>query len=331
MNLIICCTPIQTLIASRIMDEHPDEKFHLIAYHHKEDKKLIDYYQRLRKRSAGGQIIKHIERDSYWGKYWILIRMLLWGLRHCGKRKIFLANIEKVPLHLLMPWYRHREIYTFDDGTRNLVTDHLTSPLLQNSSQGGLLKILTKVFGLPNMHDLHFATRRHFSIYQYPNKMLRASYIPLLDSPTITNEHRDLEAGRVHRIFVGQSMYFDSDLDKAVTERALKLLDIDSYLPHPREPYKIEGITYIDTLDIAEDYILKLLQNNQDTIEIYSFTSTVLINFHHISRVRCIMVIPDRILPHFEPLVDFINSCGIEALLLQRDSQGVDTLTPRTT
>lgn len=326
MNLIICCTPLQTLIAGRIMDEHPDEKFYLIAYHNKEDKKLVDYYQRLRKRSAGGQIIKQIELDSYWGKYWVTIRMLLWGLRHCSKPKVFLANIEKAPLHLIIPWYKHRKIYTFDDGLRNLATDHLTSPLLQSTEPGRLLKMLIKIFGVPNMHDLHVATRRHFSIYQYPNKMPRASHIPLLDDGVIGRR----EEKRVHRIFIGQSMYFDGKLDKELTERVLKLLDIDSYLPHPSESYKVEGVTYIKTLDIAEDYILKQLHSTQDTIEIYSFTSTVLINFHQSPRVRCVMIIPDRVLPYFEPVYTFMHSCGIQALQLQRDADGTDTLTPHT-
>ncbi|STO59398.1 glycosyl transferase family protein [Canicola haemoglobinophilus] len=49
MNLIICCTPLQVLIAEKIIDLYPENKFYGILFDALDNKKFELYGKRLKK------------------------------------------------------------------------------------------------------------------------------------------------------------------------------------------------------------------------------------------------------------------------------------------
>lgn len=50
MNLIICCTPLQVLIAERIIEKFPEQKFYGVMLTTVENAKMAFYRERLRRK-----------------------------------------------------------------------------------------------------------------------------------------------------------------------------------------------------------------------------------------------------------------------------------------
>lgn len=141
------------------------------------------------------------------------------------------------------------------------------------------------------MDCLKQLSQLHYTIYDtFPNIIPNTDYIDLLPE-----DIKVLPPTSTISLFLGQYIFeLDYRLSeeekinksKALTERIIKTTGAQYYFPHPREPYFIQGITYIATPLIFEDYLIAALRTQPDTFyNIYTFCSSVGLNVHRFPNV----------------------------------------------
>ncbi len=233
-------------------------------------------------------------------------------LRHC--KRVFVASPEVLDFWLLMPSLSKAELYTYDDGTVNLSqttwdTEH------RNSYPNYFLIALARLLGIPDTQMIVARSQKHYTIFPYPNVFSNTELLELYPKEeAITADETSGQVLRTMRIFCGQSIYDERDLqaNKTITERVVRDYAIDAYIPHPREEYLVEGVEYIRTPLIAEDYLLGLLQDEPGLqIELYSYCSTALLNLSSVPRIKVHAIKPEGSMPLLDDTFDLYRSLGI--------------------
>lgn len=87
---------------------------------------------------------------------------------------------------------------------------------------------------------------------------------------TETNEVSINKDDSIH-ILLGQPVYLDQKKNIKLAKKAIEKFGIQKYFPHPREDYIVDGVSYIETPLIFEDY---LMQNQDKFYRIYTYFSS---------------------------------------------------------
>ncbi len=300
MNLIICVTNLQILIAERVIDLYPDEEFYGLLYITKGNSKNEYYAKRLKQKCAKFEII-YIEdlQGEFLKSRYSLIRLLIKSYFLPKIKRIFIASLDISDIHLYIHKLSSAEVITFDDGSLNL-NQEAFNDIMQLGKGGRIIKTLRLFFTIPSWEDLFRRKCMHYTIYQFPNIMGEAVFIDLFSSQFSTISNINIQETK--RIMLGQHIYGTSDeaskKNIELTEFVLQKYSIDAYFPHPREPYKLRNSPYIESPYIFEDYILKEMQKSPNIkFEIYSYCSSVLLNLAGVSKQLSMIAIKPNSIP----------------------------------
>lgn len=271
MNLIICCTPLQVLIAEKIIEMHPNEPFFGVMLSTVKNAKFDFYQTRLEQKCQQFFAMQqHSERIQ------LLKEILYLKSTFRGKEfnKIFLANINELEIQFLLSAIQFNELNTFDDGTANIIK----SSILYKEEKIGLNRKLINLF-LGNKYTLEKLknlSKTHYTIYQgFPNIIKNTVYVDLINENELSGY--ELETSKVFNILLGQPIFEREDEKNiALAEKVIKAFDVDLYLPHPREKYKLSNVEYIDTNLILEDYIFQEFSHKK--CRVYTYFSSAVIN-----------------------------------------------------
>ena len=131
MNLIVCASPLQVLIAEKIIDEHPNEMFYGIMMMSNTNSKYNYYYERLKKKCKKGgrrvyisEMAKKKSKVGYY-IYYIYIIFITRIILFFYKKKIknvFTSSlcIEILFMQIILSKIPSTtKLYTFDDGIAN--------------------------------------------------------------------------------------------------------------------------------------------------------------------------------------------------------------------
>lgn len=130
MNLIICTSPLQVLIAERIIAAHPNESFYGVMITRSMNSKYAYYYRKLSTVCTKSlRIYVPYDRGRLFS-YWLSVRLLIQGLCFPRLSKIFISSTDYAEVHFLLHRQRDTEVYTFDDGALNLSPKAFASILL---------------------------------------------------------------------------------------------------------------------------------------------------------------------------------------------------------
>lgn len=208
-------------------------------------------------------------------------------LQHAPKNvdQAFIPSSLSDYCYVFVSAVRFCRLVTYDDGWLNVQPD---SPLTQVHTRWStrLLNAMTGISVLPErIQDL---STRHFSIYSLPNHAHRVEAISLLP-PADTVAPR-VDAGvPVQRMsyLVGPAPEAAPAVYAAIAD-LLGKVRIDGVFAHPRDTLrKINGVPYVDTSLIVEDYVFRLLaERPQSVVDVYGYESSVLLNLAHMPRVR---------------------------------------------
>lgn len=268
MNLIICCTPLQVLIAERIIERYPNERFFGVMLHTVENPKFDYYKQRLKAKTVGFfSLVQHNDRVNLFKE--ILKLKKVFG----GKSfdRVFLANFTELHIQFLLSAIAFKQLNTFDDGTVNIVKNSY----LLNDDPSTFMRRLTNLilgnrYSSQKIRSLSYA---HYTIYHgMQNIIANTVNLDLLDEHNIP----PLASDETVNILLGQPVYADDNQNIALAEKVIKQFDIHCYLPHPREKYKLNDVRYIDTPLIFEDYIMRECSNKK--CRIYTYFSSAILN-----------------------------------------------------
>lgn len=267
MNLIVCCTPLQVLIAEKIMEKYPNEAFFGVMLHTVENKKFEHYKQRLSKKTAGFfSLHQHKDRFS------LVKEIIQIKCRFQSKtfKRVFVSNLIELHLQFLLSAVKFDEFYTFDDGTINIVE---SSPLLKDDPNTLLRKSINLILGNKyTTQSLRARSQAHYTIYpQFKNIIENTIGIDLM--PYLETES---DNGEVVNILLGQPIYPDNSENVVLTESVISRFNIHYYLPHPRETYRLNNVEYIETPLIFEDYMTTEFAKRK--CRVYTYCSSAVLN-----------------------------------------------------
>ena len=320
-NLIICLTPLQALMAQRLMAQRA-EPFDLLmlCYEDADNAKFRHYFQVA---SAGSRHAEYaLIPQSKWRRELSLPRLL----RGLDKEyaTAFAASIDNPNVQYVLNRIRFPALETFDDGTGNLIPG---SVLYRNSSNRQR-QLMNRLRGIRlQTEDLRRLSRRHHTLYPgQPN--IAAPTVPLdlwaaaeqglpesgqgelrqsegrevlrsengavdecgLNERLPEKNTADVAAAnptpvRTRRILLGQPLLPNAADNAALAESLLRRFEIGEYFPHPRETYCVSGTEYIASPLIFEDHLLESLRREPDTrFEVYHLVSTAALNVYAFPR-----------------------------------------------
>ncbi len=328
MNLIICVTNLQILIAERIIDLYPNEEFMCIVRPVSPQDKMSYYYERIKNKCTKSKIIYGDKGgDSKWKALYHTIRLLITSYSLPKIDKLFIASFDIVDLNILMTSCQNATIITFDDGTLNLNPEAFKSML--DKQGGGIYKLTHNILGTPYPYDYLSKKIKHYSIYQYPNVMGNTTFLNLFPTKKFASP-LNCQINNTKKIFIGQPIFENEEngdsLNIRTTELAIEKFSVNLYYPHPRENYNITNVEYLDSPFVFEDYILQEIKRHPDTcFEVYSFCSSILLNLAGISLKQLKMVAikpsncPEYLITNYRVISDF--GITIEELNINSERQ----------
>lgn len=301
MNLIICHTPLQAMIALRIISLFKLEKFDCIYISESCNKKNEYYFKKLKSACRKAEMfIVPGNRFSY------LLFLISLNVNN-DYNKVFFANINSTIIHKILSTIKFKELFSFDDGLANLIK---TSFLY--SSQRRSITLLKRIIGIKyNIQNIRNMLKAHYSIFNSDNVCKKVIPINL----GMENKIK-IESNNSISIFIGQPINEQLDISEeqciSIIQHIIRKFNIDYYIPHPRERYKIKDVSYIDTELAIEDYLLNISQN----IIIYSFYSTAIFTLSQVDNISIISVYPEGIGVESKTVVfnsyKLIESLGID-------------------
>lgn len=312
-SLIMCVTPLQMLIAEKIIAINSEESFDLLVVALNDNEKYRNYFERLKKvcvnslyyiqgkgRLAFFDYIKSLNKTNLDIKY----------------NNIYLASIDSRHFQYIFSKNISANIYTFDDGTANIITSSL---YYSNTKPKFLKRSIWRVLGVRYyMEDLKEKSLLHYTIYKdIPNIIKSQQYTSLLPA---TAQNQNITKDRTVKFYLGQPLTdISKDFDLSFVENNIDKLDIDYYYPHPREAsYPKGNYQIIESSLIFEDYIVQFLEDNPDVgVDIFSFTSTALLNIMSLDRLQATYIHENQIFSLHRDFYDFAEqSFGIPHLSL---------------
>ncbi|WP_240124840.1 glycosyltransferase family 52 [Eikenella corrodens] len=302
-NLIICLTPLQALMAQRLMAQRA-EPFDLLmlCYEDADNAKFRHYFQVA---SAGSRHAEYaLIPQNKWRRELGLPRLL----RGLDKEyaTAFAASIDNPNVQYVLNRIRFAALETFDDGTGNLIPG---SVLYRNSSNRQR-QLMNRLRGIRlQTEDLRRLSRRHHTLYPgQPN--IAAPTVPLdlwtaagQGLPEGGRSENDVDSSaapeRTRRILLGQPLLPNTADNAALAESLLRRFEIGEYFPHPRETYRVSGAEYIASPLIFEDYLLESLHREPAArFEVYHLVSTAALNVHAFPRTTVYAVRPAEAVFH---------------------------------
>lgn len=267
MNLIICCTPLQVLIAEKIIDMNPEKQFFGVMLHTVENKKFDYYKQRLQAKTNG--FFSMVQHNDRWN---LLKEIVQLKARFSGKQfdTVYFANFPELHIQFLLSAIEFKQLNTFDDGTVNIVKH---SHFLNDDPDTLVRKFINKVLGNKySTATLRSLSAQHYTIYpDFPNIMPNTVAVNLMDNSIAVSESSESV-----NILLGQPVYNDNSQNIELAQKAIKQFNIHYYLPHPREKYQVEQVKYIDTPLILEDYIAQEFSDRKCCV--YTYCSSAILN-----------------------------------------------------
>lgn len=267
MNLIICNTPLQVLIAERIVALHPHQDFFGLMIAPIYNEKYRYYFERLSKFCKKKYLIIN-NNYSKVSIYYQIIR-LKFLFKKESFNNIFFANINDSIIQSIASRFYWANIYTFDDGTINIFGNKFGT----SKNESSLKKMIRIIFGIvEDIDSLKVRSSQHYTIYpEFDNIIKNTVPITLFEKKI----DKPISKKNTIKIMLGQPIFLDNIDNQEITQKIIDEYKIDFYFPHPRESYQVERVKYVHTPMIFEDYFLNGLS---DDCIIYTYASTVVFN-----------------------------------------------------
>lgn len=287
--LIICCTPLQTLVARAMIRAERVSRFKLIYYTWIDNDKHRHYYGQL---AALAEKSAFVRFDARFPVHFSRFVRALADVRASEDDTIAFAAINNVYVQYTINRFKYQTVLTFDDGTANISRQSVYFSARKRSALhelGGLILRANK-----NQDWIRRRSARHYTIYPGLENIVAPERLVSVSLFDCTARHaKAVKPRRKLRIFLGQPLEDANDSAFSAWYHALlEALQIDAYLPHPRESGTHAIRHAVQTQLIAEDYILQKL-DEYDSIDIYAISSTALLNVGTARTRRFIVTYPN--------------------------------------
>ena len=329
MNLIICITPLQVLIAKQIIKQHSAPFIGLyLPYgaHSKSEPKHRYYFDQLEQvceKSAFIELKNKTWRERFATLNHIKTTLNTLDIWQKPIENVYLASIDVLFLQYVISKVKFQQLYTFDDGTANIFPN---SSYFQPLPKSLPLQLFKHAVGItyPSIPSILAISKKHFTIFPQEKNIIDATHpVYLFDKadnqPDENLPVKRLLLGQALDNFIGETAYRDI-VTKMVSEFA-----IDAFCPHPRENLDFSHLLpVIDSDKIIEDYLSEALQQNpQQRFEIYTFISTAVFSLKEFPRTQVFMVYTQALWDKFPDAYQFLASRGFTLVNLD-DADNLD-------
>lgn len=303
----MCMTPLQALIAERIIENDSKNSYDLmyITYYNQEKNKY--YFDRISKKVNKAKFL-YAKKD-----FLNFFRNTLTLLNDYENlyNELYVATIHDKYCHFLSSKVNYKKLKTYDDGLGNIYPN---SVFYQKAHQSFLKKCILYILGInKNMHKIRAESEEHVTIYKNMSNIIGATkYIKLFDDLKITPNNQKQVS-----FFLGQPLREkNKEYDDNFINHLVSSVNVDYYVPHPAEDYIVSGdFEVINSHLIFEDFIIKKMENNEfSQVIVYGFFSTTLFNLKSYNNIRVISVYNSSILQEYSEIYNFIERNGIETL-----------------
>lgn len=301
-SLIICVTPLQMLVAEKIIEKFDSHEFDLLVLALHDNEKYQYYYDRLKIKCKNSLYFSPENNVLNFIKYRVKLKKQNFLIEYDN---YFFASIDSKYIQYIISKRKNKSynINTFDDGVANIVEN---SGYYSSKKSKLINRIVWYFLGIRvDILGLRKLSSKHFSIYKNISNIVdNVEYLPLLnDSKRYNNCTKTI------RIYLGQPLCEISDkFSEDFINSTLEVLSINMYFPHPREKNlnKIK-IQIISTPMIFEDYVSDLLEVNKDLeVEVYSFISSAIINVKDMHRVKVNYIYDDLLILKYKNFYNLV-------------------------
>ena len=320
MNLIICMTPLQVLIAKKIIEDSESNGCIGIYMTYTDNKKHRHYYEVLKEFCESTSFILLDNRNSIQRlRTYYTIKNQYNKLELPDKviKNIFFASIDTMFVQYVFSRINFNRLITFDDGTANIFQN---SRYFIQQKQSLSKIIFRKLIGLKlsTIEDVKKLSTLHYSVYpDEKNIISNVKEVSLFNNKL----NRDNDSNfKIKRIILGQPLdsFIGAGNYKNIVLKISKYLSVDYFFPHPRENVEFcEHLNVIDSELIIEDYLIKELEANPNLrFELYTFFSSSVLLIRNFERVSVNIVANDLLMEEFKKYYDFLENRGVKLIKL---------------
>jgi|GEM_PF-1313667 len=321
-DLFICFTPLQVLISKAIVQlEHSDEvrpDFVLVPPH---DSDVFRHYF-----EDFSAVCEECFYENKLFRFPFYPFQLWMRFRKKRYRNVYLANVATVKAQYILSFCEFQNLYTFDDGTANIVKSSVFYKDATNCL-GRAKRRLRKWTG--NKYTTKKVIDRskvHYTIYpNFENIVERKIAVNVFDFKKntdrilATKDAATVVLGTVYRDIV-QRGHETELLRSKIASGAWKIGNSDVYyLPHPRDggPH-FDHMIGLDVPLISEHVIMKLLRTYK-TLDVAGFASSTQFNLISDPRVRNIVFKTSIVKLPASDLADLLEQSGATAFNLDSE------------
>ena len=307
-SIIMCMTPLQLLIAEKIIQLNSGNEFDLILVVKGEvNEKYLHYYNRVKKLCH--KALLFVRKSSGFSTFVKFVSSVKSQNMDKGYQSIYLANINTRYFQYIASININANLYTFDDGIANITSFFFKSSDFKASQ---LKKMLWRAVGINFFtNDLIDRSLLHYTLYSnIPNIIDKTVPISLIDEVQIRS-YTDSKIGcEKVKFFLGQPLEgLDPRSNEAYILSCLKQLNIDYYFKHPRETYNLDKkCNLLNSPLIFEDFIINFLKENPNKqIEVYSFVSSALLNISNVKSIKLFYVYNEKLYETYQIFYELVE------------------------
>lgn len=308
MNLFVCYTHLQLVIASRIIAHRnllPDdvELFYISKIDNDVTKNTLQDMRDI----CGKVTFIHMKL-----KYPLYFPAIF---RHFFKRRydaVFVSSIDNILIHFILSRVSFNHLFTFDDGSANIIPGSI---YYQSQKVGVIGKVCRTVLMIQfDMESIKKTSQYHYTIYDGSKNI-----IPRTINIDLLNESDDFFAdsdvmetacnvilGSVYSEILNAGVDIESILEQC-WDYFIKTERKSYYIPHPRESktFNMGGIETVNAKYIAEKEISLLLKKYKK-IYLYGFLSSCQYNLICNKRIVNNVFYLDAMTPIFKNAIQSI-------------------------
>ncbi len=274
MQLFICYTPLQILVANQIIGTEKIKNYNFIYLYDNISDKNTHYYNLLRKNAVYSNKLLRTKNIFTDFKHIYHLYLQLKKETTLDNVTIYTGNIKSVHTRFLMLLLNYSTLNTFDDGCGNVVAHGYYA----DNSEILLYKLFFSLVKPKLVYkNLRKTMKTHFSIYKEKNIYPNVKHIDLFDN--IPQHMHDQKPTKV--IFLTSVLSEDKiislEQELALYTAIISKFTVTDIISHPRErnPKITNNIELISTNRISEEEIFKLSKDFELTV-IGIFSATLL-------------------------------------------------------
>ena len=317
-NVIFCMTTLQMVIAEKIIEKYPNEKFYAVLISLDKNEKYDYYFQRLKSKAYRAYSFYYDGKDRWRNRNFfpIMLELKLKANLLPKVKSIYLSNMDSESIACFINTHPEAEVNTFDDGTKNLIENTSFTRddvfYMKNKNQRRFFNIINDGLTITKVRE---KSQKHNTIFKELHNVMdngkrKMVYLPLFNASKLKS---NIIKKDTIKILLGTT----EEKMKAISEKAVKHYGIKYTSRHPRQKYKLDGVETLESKLIIEDYILKEIEKNPNTqYEIYTFFSGAAITMKDFPNLNVYAIKPTSLPKDYflNPVQKLYQQVGIQIL-----------------